>query len=300
MYKQVAATVLLSTLFACSAKVNDPWINEFPSTSGQTGFYYLENAPFPHNSRAEGYTRNNITYPQALHYSDSTVAVFIPAGFNPRTEVTLLYYFHGHNNNVRNAMLEFDLPTMVAESERNVVLVFPEGPVDVPDSSGGKLEENLGLLKLHTELVSQLLDDGKLMDSTVEGIILSGHSGAYKILHNSLSKGGLNHLVREVYLLDASYGGLEDFTNWIAQNPDRRFVSIFTDHLADENNQIMNTLKAQNLPFRMVDEDNAFDHVLRGNQRLFVRANKSDHNQTVKFLQEFLSTSTIPPRGVVN
>ncbi|MDX1973940.1 MAG: hypothetical protein SFY68_15530, partial [Candidatus Sumerlaeia bacterium] len=191
MYKQVAATLLLSVLFACAPKANDPWIHEFPTpAAGQTGFYYLENAPFPHSSRAEGYTRNNVSYPQTLHYSDSTVAVFIPAGFNPRAEVTLLYYFHGHNNNVRNALLEFDLPTMVAESERNVVLVFPEGPVDVPDSSGGKLEEELGLLKLHTELVSQLVDDGKLLDSSVEGIILSGHSGAYKILHNSLAKGG--------------------------------------------------------------------------------------------------------------
>lgn len=296
---RILVVFLLSMfLSACSTKKPLAWENDFPVYNGQAGFYFMDNAPFPHSSRAEGYTRNGVTYPVTSHYLDNTVAVYIPSGFLPNAPVTVLYYFHGHNNNVRNALLEFKLTEMVFNSGKNCILVFPEGPVDVPDSGGGKLEDENGLLNLHREVIGRLAFDGKLNQNMIKEVYLAGHSGAYKIIYNCLAKGGLNDLVSDVYLLDASYGGLDDFTNWMIAHPNNRFVSIYTAHLADENKEMMATLTAKNVSFRQLDENNAFGHVLRDSPRTFIFANKSDHNGTVSMLQEFLETSNSTPRGV--
>ncbi|MGF1573112.1 MAG: hypothetical protein ACFCU1_08575 [Sumerlaeia bacterium] len=298
MIRLFALNALLMTAFGCGSKTPVAWENTYPVYNGAAGFYFAENAPFPHESRADGYTRNGVTYPVVSHYLDNTVGVYIPSGFDEERPVTILYYFHGHNNNVRNALLEFKLTEMVFNSTKNCILVFPQGPLDVPDSAGGKLEEANGLRNLHDEITAKLIADGKLSSGTVDSVYLSGHSGAYKILHNCLAKGGLNDLVTDVYLLDASYGGLNDFTDWMMANPQKRFVSIYTAHLEDENNEMMQTLTSSKVSFRELDEDNAFGHILRDNPRTFIFANKSDHNGTVSMLQEFLETSNAASRGV--
>ena len=48
--------------------------------SGELIVTQLASAPFPHPKRAEGHNYQDKLYPAKEHYSDSTVAIFIPEG----------------------------------------------------------------------------------------------------------------------------------------------------------------------------------------------------------------------------
>ena len=206
-----------SILFLCASCAKEPsaWVNDYPAASGQTGFYRCEYAPFPHESRMDGYTRGGKDYSYAGHYSDNIVSVYLPANYDASKPLVFVYYIHGHRNNVWNAMLEFGLRELVEASGKNVILVFPEGPVNVPDSSGGKLEDQNGLKNLTEEIKAKLLLDQKITSTEVDEIILTGHSGAYRAIYHCLEKGGVEDKISEVYLLDASYGGLEEMAAWV-------------------------------------------------------------------------------------
>ena len=101
--------------------------------------YKLKNAPFPHPDRADGYTRKGIHYSFEEHYSDSSVGVVIPDHYKKKNTVDLLIHFHGWGNSVDKCIPKFALDEQLNESERNMLLVVPEGPKLAPDSFDGKL-----------------------------------------------------------------------------------------------------------------------------------------------------------------
>ena len=72
------------------------------SCSIETGriTYELNNAPFPHQDRADGYMRKGIHYLFEEHYSDSSVGVVIPLDYKKKNTVDLLIHFHGWGNSV--------------------------------------------------------------------------------------------------------------------------------------------------------------------------------------------------------
>src|SRR5712671_2658191 len=95
---------------------------------------------FPHEKRAQGHTSEGKLYPADLHYSDRTVAIFVPKGFRPGSATDLVFYFHGWRNNVDDTFAQFRVAEQIAASGVNAVLVLAEGPKNAPDSFGGKLE----------------------------------------------------------------------------------------------------------------------------------------------------------------
>jgi hypothetical protein len=96
---------------------------------------------FPHEKRAQGHTYEGKSYPANLHYSDRTVAIFVPKGFRAGGATDLVFYFHGWRNNVDDTFEKFRVAEQLAASGVNAVLVLAEGPKNAPDSFGGKLEE---------------------------------------------------------------------------------------------------------------------------------------------------------------
>src|SRR5512141_756815 len=96
---------------------------------------------FPHEKRAKGHTYEGKAYPADLHYSDRTVAIFVPKGFRAADSTDLVFYFHGWRNNVDDTFGKFRVAEQLEGSGVNAVLVLAEGPKNAPDSSGGKLEE---------------------------------------------------------------------------------------------------------------------------------------------------------------
>src|SRR3954454_20372171 len=107
-----------------------PGIEWERSDLGETAFVPMKSAPFPHPSRDKGYTYNKVTFAREPHYSDSTVALFIPDGYRRTPRVDVLVYLHGWGNNVRKAISQCKLREQIAASGQNIVLVFPEGPRD--------------------------------------------------------------------------------------------------------------------------------------------------------------------------
>jgi hypothetical protein len=200
----------------------------------------FEHAPYPHPSRDQGF-RN---FPHEPHYVDSTVGIFIPSHFKPGDTVDYVVHFHGHKNHVANVMKSNKLLEQLAGTKLNVILIVPQGPKDAADSGGGKLELDAGAFeKLIAEVTALLKEQGKLRDTAALGkIVLTTHSGGYKVTAGILHHGGLADHITDVILLDSSYGSLERFAEWCKGSPPRRLVSFYTEHLADENAELMSML----------------------------------------------------------
>lgn len=255
---------------------------------GQTAIVRMRNAPYPHPSRADGFRSGDKVFPRDPHYVDNSVALFIPKGYQPQKRTDLLLYFHGHSNNIRKAMTDFRLREQIVASGRNLILVFPEGPKDVPDSGGGKLEEKDGLRRLVEEVLGTLATDKKIPGTELGHVALAGHSGAYRVISFCVEQGGLPDAVNEVGLLDASYDRLDAFVDWTARKPDARLFSIFTDHLADENVYLMTHLRKRKVACELLDEEDATEVILSKTRITFVHTRKLKHNDTVQWLERWL------------
>lgn len=292
--------LLVLLLLAGSVVAQDPGGGWQQDDLGALGFFEMENAPFPHESRAGGHTYREQHFPADAHYSDSTVALFLPAGYEPGPKVDLLFYFHGWGNNVRQSLGQFRLREQVLASGKNVILVFPQGPKDASDSTLGKLEEEGGLARLAEEALATLRDGGMVPAGAALGrVVLSGHSGAYRGIAHGLHHGGLDEHITDVLLLDASYANLDWIAGWhIADPENRRLLSVFTDHLAPENTRLMAMLSSAGLPFLVRSDDGASPErdLLGAARAFFLHTDQRDHNGAVELLEPFLASTTLASR----
>ena len=266
------------------------------SELGETAIFKMKNAPYPHSSRKEGYQTENKTFPLDPHYVDNSVALFIPKGFKLGKKTDLLFYFHGHYSSIEEGFEKYKVREQVVASGMNVILVFPEGPKYAIDSGSGKLEESGGLQRLTEEVLNQLYSDGKIKSTQLGKVILSGHSGGYRVISYCLEKGGLEKHISEVYLLDASYDRLEQYIDWATRNPQGRLTSIFTDHLTDENVFIMTHLTRQGQRYKLLNDEDVTTRILLHNRLLFLHTTRLRHLETVRFLEIFLMTSDLEKR----
>ncbi len=259
-------------------------------------------APFPHPSRASGHTYDGTNYDAATHYSDSTVALFIPQGFRATPAVDFVIHFHGWRNTVAGTLEQFQLAEQLAASGRNAILIVPEGPHDAPDSAGGKLEDSRGFQHFLAEAISVLQQLNVISNAARPGrIILSGHSGGYRVMAGILDRGGLTDHIREVWLFDALYANSDSFLNWAASGP-HRLLDIYTDHGGTlENSQAMiATLRqrGQNSQTLLATNETSLNPVdLTTHAYVFLHSDQV-HNDVVarhKTFQEFLATSCLSP-----
>src|SRR5215469_14103254 len=136
---------------------------------------HLASAPFPHPQRAHGHEYDHKLYDAAAHYSDDTVAIFIPKGFSQNGRVDFVVHCHGWKNHVEAVLRHYQLIEQLVASRRNAVLVVPQGPFDAPDSFGGKLEDPGGFGRFMEEVSERLRQSPavSLKAFTVGNIILS-------------------------------------------------------------------------------------------------------------------------------
>jgi serine-type D-Ala-D-Ala carboxypeptidase/endopeptidase (penicillin-binding protein 4) len=189
------------------------------------------NAPFPHPARADGHTYHGEFFSAVDHYSNSTVAMFIPKGFRPTEKVDFVIHFHGWRHEVAGTLDEYQLIQQFADSGKNAILIVPQGPYLAPDSSGGKLEDTNGFAAFMNEAVEKLRASGAFGESTFQigNLILSCHSGGYHVVAAILDHGGLQEKISEVWLFDALYGDSGNFVSWQKNRPGR-LLDIYTDH----------------------------------------------------------------------
>jgi hypothetical protein len=258
-------------------------------------------APFPHPARAKGHTYQGKDYPAKEHYSDSTVALFIPKGFRETGRVDFVVHFHGWRNTVAGTLSTFRLVEQLVASGKNAILVVPEGPHNAPDSFGGKLEDPDGFKRFMAEVVATLRQHGGFSkkDFDVGRIILSGHSGGYRVMAAILDRGGLARNADEVWLFDALYGESEKYLAWSTRTLGR-LVNIYTDGGGTKANseRMMAQLTERGTPFLPVEESELKTGPLTTNQYIFIHTDLG-HNDVVARRNQFelfLETSALDER----
>lgn len=208
MLRVVAGCALAVLLLGLPARAQ--WKTE---EIGRTAVVRMRSAPFPHPSRPQ--------------YTDDRVLMFVPAALNNSgTAVDVIVHYHGHRAETASDAERRLLRQQLADSRRAAVLLCPQGPLRASDSAGGKHEQEGGLRRFIDEAFQRMIADGVLPAGARPGhVVLSGHSGGYKVIAADLARGGVN--VDEVWLHDGLYGNMDVFRRW-ANRPGRRLVSTHT------------------------------------------------------------------------
>jgi len=256
----------------------------------------FSSAPFPHPKRINGHVYNNKNYSAQEHYSDSSVAIFIPKGFKPTGKINFVVYFHGWYNNIDSACAQFNLIEQFSESNKNAIFVFPEGPKNSPDSFGGKLQEKDGLKNLIDDVLKFLKEKKKIKSPSIGNIILAGHSGAYRVISFCLMHGGLTRNISDVILFDALYGQTEKYIHWI-EKFNGRFINIYTDNggTKEGTEKLIKFLDVNKISFFQIEEKQLKIEDLTKNRIIFIHSDLT-HNDVISKrnqFREFLNTSRL-------
>jgi hypothetical protein len=256
--------------------------------------FSLKNASFPHIKRAEGHTYQNQKFLAEQHYQDSTVLVFIPKGFRFSTKIDMVVHFHGWYNHVDSVLTTFKLIEQFAAAHPNALLIVPQGPKDAPDSFGGKLEEKNGFKQFIREVLDSIAPKHGQKTLEPRNIILSGHSGAYRVMSFILLHGGMAKNIREVWLFDGLYGQLEKFGVWLQQR-NVRLINLYTKEGGTFATSLdfETDIAAWQLPFWKGDEKDFRESVMR-NHRILSVFTPLEHNEVLaktNLFKQLLSAS---------
>jgi len=255
-------------------------------------------APFPHPARADGHKYHDQFFSAQEHYSDSSVALFVPKSFRPSDTIDFVLHFHGWNNNVAGTLEHYQLVEQFCASGKNAILIVPEGPRNAPDSFGGKLEDTNGFTRFMTEAAANLRASGLLARTNFEigKLILSGHSGGYHVMAAILDHGGMSSYIKEVWLFDALYGGTENFVAW-QKNSGGRMLDIYTDHggTKDETEKLMASYKNSGAAYYAAEDSAATEESLRTNKLVFLHTDMVHDDVPAKrsTFAQFLKTSCL-------
>lgn len=293
---------LLGLLTAVSSfAITAPSLEETYAAQGRLILVPFASAPFPHPARAAGHTYEGKLYSATDHYSDNTVALFIPKGFRETGRIDFVVHFHGWTNTVAGTLSTFHLIEQLVASGKNAVLVVPEGPHNAPDSFGGKLEDPDGFKRFMDEVVASLRERAgfKSKDFTAGRIIFSGHSGGYHVIAGILDRSGLTKSADEVWLLDALYGQTDSFLTW-ADRTHGRLINIYTDHggTKDESEKLRARLIARGTRIYATEETALAADPLKKNQFIFIHTDLA-HNEVADQRDQFslyLRTSILDAR----
>ncbi len=295
---------LLSLVAASLTIVSTVWSQSIPeqyAPQGELLLVHLRSAPFPHPQRAEGHKYQDQFFSAAEHYTNDTVAIFVPNGFRETGKIDFVVHFHGWRNNVEGVLKRYQLIEQLMASRRNAVLVVPQGPYNAPDSFGGKLEDPDGFTRFMKDVVDTLREKSALKDKafTLGNIILSGHSGGYQVISSIVDHGGLTDHVKEVWLFDALYARTDKFLAWWDKSHGR-LIDIYTDHggTKDETEKLMATLKERGTALFASEDTKTTPAELRESHLLFLHTNL-EHNDVIdkrKAFEQFLKTSFLADR----
>jgi hypothetical protein len=183
-------------------------------------------------------------------YSDSRVLVHIPETFDLRKPGAIVVFFHGNGATLERDVRDRQLvPQQISESGVNAVLLAPQMAVDAADSSAGKFWQPGNFRRFIMESADHLArlygDPGAAKDFAKLPIVIVGYSGGFLPTAYSLDVGGMSDQVRGVVLLDAVYGQLDKFADWIETHRSGFFVSSYTHYTAPHDHELMQMLRAK-------------------------------------------------------
>jgi hypothetical protein len=189
-------------------------------------------------------------------YHDRRTLLHLPKGFDVNRPGVIVVFFHGHGATLERDVIERQrVPAQVSASGINAVLVAPQFAVDAVDSSAGKFWEPGGFGRFLDEAANRLArlhgdrDPELAAKFAAMPIVLVAYSGGYSAAAWSIARGGVENRIRGVILLDALYGELDKFSNWISQSPSAFFVSAYTGSTKAKNNELARVLAEHNVAY---------------------------------------------------
>lgn len=238
--------------------------------AAETSLVDFESAPFPYHGLIPGSSRPFLNVNEDGHlghtnfrghvfwesqtFSDDRVLLHIPPGFDPGRPAVIVVFFHGHGANLAHDVRDRQqVPAQITAAGANAVLVAPQFAVDAPDSSAGKFWEANGF--------KHFLDEAAVKFARIYGdprsaamfarmpIVIVAYSGGFGPTLAVLDRGGVRSRVRGLVLLDALYGGIDKFADWIAENRSTFFVSSYTPHTAHHNADLERLLRERSVPY---------------------------------------------------
>jgi hypothetical protein len=242
-----------------------------PMPAPKTALVPFEVSPFPYRGEVpeknrmfldvlEGdrrghYSARGGTYWEDQTYSDQRVLLHIPKGFDARRPALMVVFFHGNEatltRDVRNRQA---VPRQVAESGLNAVLVAPQFAVNALDSSAGRFWEPgvfTEFLNEAGERLTQLHGDERARGAFHGApVVIAAYSGGYNPAAFILHSGRADDRLRGVILLDAPFGELDKFADWLTRRPPAFFVSAFGKAAREENTQLQRLLTERGVRFQ--------------------------------------------------
>ena len=187
------------------------------------------------------------TYWEDTTYNDRRVLLYLPKGFDIRKPATLVVFFHGNGAKLeRDVIARQRVPQQVLAAGINAVLVAPQFAVDALDSSAGSFWQPGTFRQFLDETIVHLVelygDERTRKPFTAMPVTLVAYSGGYNPAAFSLSIGGADRRIKGVVLLDALYGEVPKFADWIAKRRDGFFVSSYTASSAGGNAELRRQL----------------------------------------------------------
>ncbi len=183
-------------------------------------------------------------------YSDRSVLLAFPKGFDIRRPAVMVVFLHGNNALLsRDVVARQQVLDQVAASGLNAVLVAPQLAHDAQDSSAGNFWRKGYFARFLKEAAGKLAKfyGGAASASEFERmpVILVAYSGGYNPAAYALAVGEAGRRIRGVILLDALYGEEDKFVDWIrGARKSAFFFSAYSLSSAGGNNDVAGLLKA--------------------------------------------------------
>ena len=240
------------------------------STEAVTKLVAFDTAPFPYhgaqpgggpflNAGPDGRKAHRSGRGQLLWedqtFADNRVLMHIPAGFDPARPSVLVVFFHGWGATLTRDVLERQrVAAQVSASGANAVLLAPQFAFDARDSSAGKFWQPGAFRRFLDEAARKLAreygDPGSERSFARAPIILVAYSGGFLPAAYSLQDGGVTDRVRGVVLLDAAYGRLDTFANWIGRDKSGFFLSAYTQYTQGHNSELKSLMAGHGVALR--------------------------------------------------
>lgn len=264
----------LILLILC-AVLSLPGVSVVQARQAKTGISEFVTGPFPfdgtnpntanaffnvhQDGRRGRQTASGRVYWENETYSDQRVLLHIPAKFDPRRPGVMVVFFHGHGAKIeRDVRDRQQVPDQISASVANAVLVAPQFAVDAADSSPGNFWERGAFTRFLNEAATHLAilhgDQRTVRVFQSMPVIIVAYSGGYMATSSAIRNGDLHKRVKGVVLLDALYGEVDKFENWIEQDRSRFFISTYLGSTRAKNLELQKLLKENSIPYRMTLE----------------------------------------------
>ena len=188
-------------------------------------------------------------------YSDRRSLLYMPAGFDPQKPSLIVLFLHGQGATLeRDVMVRQAVPRQIAESGQNAVLVAPQLAFDALDSSAGNFWRPGHFATYIDEAAERLMrlygDRAVGRTFNLASVVVVAYSGGYLSAAYAMERGGANHRIKGVILMDALYGDEDKFAGWAAARRRQAFLlSAYTDSTRDENATLQGFLDTRRIPY---------------------------------------------------